>query len=281
MAGRLRDNRIPADIEPSDPVMQTVTAPDGTRTEYETHGNGPPLVLLYGGGGRRFWDPIVPSFSEDYTVVVPDRRVHDADASTDRYIQREVSDVEALIDAIDGDPILFGHSFGGLKAIETARAADVRAAIAYEPAYLVGEYREQADLAAQMQDRLDAGQPREAMKLHLKEVIHGGDIEDFDAWLGAWDGWPEAAHQAEHAVRMDRALEGRELADPLDVGAPTLLLAGSDGPSHLRDSIRTVHDRLDRSRFVEFDGLGHLGPVTGAERVTATVQSFLRTHPDL
>ena len=259
--------------------MQTVTAADGTRTEFEAHGAGPPLILLYGGGGREFWDPIVPAFSDDYTVVIPDRREHDGDAPTEGYIEREVSDVEAVIEAVDGDPILFGHSFGGLKAIETARVADVAAMIAYEPAYLVGEYREQADLAARMQEHLDAGEPREAMKLHLKEVIHGGDIEDFDSWLAAWEGWPEAAEQAEHAVRMDRALEDHELADPLEVDAPALLLAGSAGPSHLRDSIRTVHDRLDRSRFVEFDGLGHLGPVTGPEQVTASVRSFLRTHP--
>lgn len=261
--------------------MQSVTAEDSTRTEYETHGDGPPLILLYGGGGRRFWDPIVPAFSDEYTVVVPDRREHDEDAPTEGYIDREVSDVEALIDAVDGEPILFGHSFGGLKAIETARVADVRAAIAYEPAYLVGEYREQADLAARMQERLDAGEPREAMKRHLKEVIHGGDVADFDAWLESWDGWPEAARNAEHAVRMDRALERHELADSLDVDAPTLLLAGSDGPAHLRDSVRTAHARLEHSRFVEFDGLGHLGPVTGPERVISAVQSFLGTHPGL
>lgn len=261
--------------------MQTVHADDGTRIEYETHGEGPPLVLLYGGGGRRFWDPILPAFTDDYTVVVPDRRVHDADASTEGYIQREVSDVEAVIEAVDGEPILFGHSFGGLKAIEAARVAAVRAAIAYEPAYLVGEYREQADLAARMQERLDAGEPREAAKRHLKEVIHGGDVEDFDAWLDAWEGWPEAAATVEQDVLMDRALERHELADPLDTDAPALLLAGSDGPSHLRDSVRTVHDRLGHSRFVEFDGLGHLGPVEGPERVIAAVQSFLRTHPGL
>lgn len=261
--------------------MQTVTAADGTRTEYEVHGEGPPLVLLYGGGGRRFWDPIVPAFSDDYTVVVPERRVHDADASTAGYIDREVADAEAVVEAVDGDPVVFGHSFGGLQAIETARVADVAAAVAYEPAYLVGEYREQADLASRMQERLDAGEAREAMKLHLKESIHGGDIEDFEAWLDAWDGWPEAADGATHAVRMDRALERHEMADPLDADAPTLLLAGSDGPDHLRDSIRVAHDRLPHSRFVEFDGLGHLGPVTGPDRVVAAVRSFLRTHPGL
>jgi pimeloyl-ACP methyl ester carboxylesterase len=259
--------------------MQSVTSADGTRIEYERHGEGPPLILLYGGGGRRFWDPVAPAFTDDYTVVVPDRRVHGEGADTEGYVEREVADVAAVAEAIEGTPILFGHSFGGRKAIEAARKIDVRAAIAYEPAYIVGEYREQADLAARMRSHLDAGEPREAMKLHLKEVIHGGDIADFEAWLDAWEGWPEAAGEAEQAVQMDRAIERIPLAEDLDIDAPALLLAGTEGPSHLRDSVRAVHDRLERSRFVEFDGLGHLGPVEGPERVIGAVQSFLGTHP--
>jgi len=261
--------------------MKTVTAADGTRIEYERKGDGPPMVLLYGGGGRRFWDPIVPAFTDDYTVVVSDRRVHDEDADIEGYVRREVADVEAVIELFDRDPILFGHSFGGRKAIETARVAEVAAVIAFEPAYIVGKYRDQADLAARMQERLDAGQPREAMKLHLKEVIHGGESDDFGAWLNDWDGWPESAENAEHAVRMDRAIEQHPLADDLTVDAPALLLSGTEGPSHLRESVRAVHDRLSNSRLVEFDGVNHLGPVTAPERVTAEVQSFLRTHPGI
>lgn len=262
--------------------MQTVTAPDGTRTEYETHGNGPPLVLLYGGGGRRFWDPIVPSFSEDYTVVVPDRRVHDADASTDRYIQREVSDVEALIDAIDGDPILFGHSFGGLRAIETARTTPVEAVVAYEPAVLVGEYRERADLTERMQARLDEGDRRGAMRCHLRTVLHGDEIGDdrFEQWLDAWPAWPEYARFAENALRMDRAIEAYELPETLDVGAPALLLTGSEGPQHLRDSVRAVNDAIPNSRLVEFEGLGHNGPASEPAQVVETVRSFIEDATD-
>jgi pimeloyl-ACP methyl ester carboxylesterase len=52
-------------------------------------------------------------------------------------------------------------------------------------------------------------------------------------------------------------------------------LTGSEGPQHLRDSVRAVDEALTDSRLVEFDGVGHNGPVAAADRVTATVREFL------
>jgi pimeloyl-ACP methyl ester carboxylesterase len=258
--------------------MQQVTSADGTRIAYERRGEGPPLVLLHGGDTHRFWDPIVPRFVDEYAVVTPDRRGRGESGDREAYaIDREVEDARAVVDAVDGDPILFGHSFGGLQAIETAREVPVEAVVAYEPASLVGEYREQANLSERMQAHLDEGEPREAMKLHLREVLHGGEIGDgaFEAWLDAWPVWPDCVDHVENTIRMDRALERHRLPDALDVDAPTLLLTGSEGSSPLRDSVRAVHDALPNSRLVEFDGVGHSGPTEAPDRVIEAVRSFL------
>lgn len=258
--------------------MQTVTSADGTRIAYERRGEGPPLVLLHGGATHRFWDPVAPLFADDYTVVLPDRRGRGDSGDSEAYsIDREVADVRAVVDAVEGDPVLYGHSFGGLQAIEAARDVPVDAVVAYEPAYLVGEYRERADLAARMRDRFDGGEHREAMKLHLREVLHGGDVGDdeFEAWLEEWPAWPGVVEHVENAARMDRALEDHRLPDGLDVDAPSLLLTGSEAPSHLRDSVRAVREALPDGRLVEFEGLGHAGPTEAPERVAAEVRTFL------
>ena len=258
--------------------MQTVTSADGTRIAYERHGDGPPLILLHGDATRRYWDPVVPELADDYTVVVPDRRGRGESGDSEKYsLEREVEDARAVLEAVDGDPVLLGHSFGGLQAIEIARSKDVAAIVAYEPAILIGEYREEADLADQMAAKLDEGRRREAMKLHLREVLHGGEIGDeaFERWLDGWPLWPEYVRFAENTLRMNRAIEQYRLPDALDVGVPALMLTGTEGPSHLRDSIRATHEALPDSRLVEFDGVSHAGPAEAPERVVGAVRSFL------
>lgn len=258
--------------------MQTVTSADGTEIAYERHGSGPPLVLLHGDTTREFWEPIVPRFTDEYTVVVPDRRGRGDSGDRDEYsLDREVEDTRAVLEAVDGDPILFGHSFGGLQAIEAARVDPVAALVAYEPAILVGEYRDQADLADQMQAKLDEGRRREAMRLHVAEVLFGGDVEadELDRWLEEWPLWPEYVRFAENSIRQNRAIEAYSLPDALDVDAPTLLLTGTEGPSHLRDSVRAVDEALADSRLVEFEGVSHAGPAEASERVAAAVREFL------
>lgn len=259
--------------------MPTATSSDGTRIAFERHGDGPPLVLLHGGGTRDFWKPLVPRFTDEYTVVTPDRRGRGDSGDADAYsIDREIGDVRAVLETLDRDPVVFGHSFGGLLAIEVARVEPVAAVVAYEPAYLVGDYRESAGLATRMQARLDDGDRRGAMKLHLREAIHGGDVDNLDRWLAEWPGWPDCVEHVENTVRMDRALEAHQLPATLALDAPTLLLTGTDGPSHLRESVRAVRDAVPDSRLVEFDDLGHLGPVTAPDRITEAVLAHVERH---
>ena len=256
--------------------MQTVTSADGTSIAFERHGDGQPLLLLHGGSSPQYWKPIVPRLAEDYTVVVPHRRgVGESGDSEEYRLDRGVEDVRAVIDAVNRTPVLFGHSFGGLLAIETARTAPVERLIAYEPAVLVGEYRQQAELASQMQARIDNGERRQAMKFYIREVMHGGDIENLDEWLAEWPPWPDIVALTENIARINRAIEQYRLPDSLDIDAPTLLLTGTEGPPHLRDGIRAVDEALSDNQFVEFEGVGHGGPTDAPDRVTSEVRAFI------
>jgi pimeloyl-ACP methyl ester carboxylesterase len=219
---------------------------------------------------------VVPRFADDYTVIVPHRRgVGESGDSEEYSLSRGVEDVRAVIDAVEGTPILFGHSFGGLLAIETARTAPVEKLIAYEPAVLVGEYRQQADLASQMQTRIDDGERRQAMKFYIREVMHGGEIDNLDGWLAEWPPWPDIVALTENIARINRAIEQYRLPGALDIDAPTLLLTGTEGPPHLRDGIRAVDDALSDSQLVEFEGVGHGGPTEAPDRVTSEVRAFI------
>lgn len=261
--------------------MQQTQSADGMSIAYGQHGEGQPLIMLHGGmAPREYWTPVVPHV-EEYAAIIPQRPgfgtcLDDpAETTADEVLDRETRYVRRLIDAVDGEPILFGHSFGALIAIETATTAAVDAVIAYEPAILPEDYRREANLAARMDALIEDGHRREAVKRYVEQVLHPDGIDDLDAWLAEWPVWPDCVDLAEEVVRMNRAVEQYELPDRLDVEAPVLVMAGTDGPDFLRESARAVHAVLPHSRFVEFDGISHSGPGEAPERVATEVEAFL------
>lgn len=255
--------------------MQTVTATDGTSIAYEQRGDGPPLVLLHGSSTTRHaWDGIIPHLAEDFTLVVPDRRGRGDSGDGDDYdLAHEIADLRAVLDAIDGDPTVFGHSFGGLVALAAATETAIDRLVLYEPAVLVGEHRDD-DLAARMQGRLDSGEREAAMKLFFRDAGGVPAPERLPIW-------PEEVNfdLVETVIRENEAVEAYDLPAAPDVDCPTLLLTGERGPEHLREAVRTLSDRLPRSRLIEFDGMGHVGTQAAPERVADAVRSFYSTEP--
>ncbi|WP_135855189.1 alpha/beta fold hydrolase [Halorussus salinus] len=261
--------------------MPTNLPADGTEVAYERHGDGQPVILLHGGmAPREYWNPVIPHLGE-YAAVVPQRPGFGTclddpeETSADDVLEREAEYVRTLVDEVDGEPILFGHSFGALTAIEAATEAPVEAVVAYEPAVLPEEYREEADLASRMESLVEAGKRREAVERYVEQVLHPDGIDDLDAWLAEWPVWPDCVDLAEEVVRMNYAVEAYRLPDRLDVDAPVLVLTGTDGPDFLRESARAVHDALPTSRLVEFDGVSHSGPGEAPDLVWAEAESFL------
>ncbi|EMA41671.1 alpha/beta fold hydrolase [Halobiforma nitratireducens] len=268
--------------------MQTTRSEDGTEIAYERRGEGHPLVLLHGGmAPPDYWEPVVPLLDEEFAAVVPQRpgfgTCLDAPTETSAgdVLEREVAVVQSLVDDLDGDkaPILFGHSYGALTAVEAARDATVDAVVAYEPAILPDEFRRQADLADRMAAHLDRGERREAVKRYVEQVLHPDGIDDAElaAWLNEWPVWPACVDLAEEVLRMNRAVERYRLPDHLAVEESVLVLTGTDGPDFLRESARAVHEALPHSRLVEFDGISHGGPSEAPETVVAEVDAFLRS----
>jgi len=262
--------------------MVQPTSITGTDLSYDRHGTGQPMILLHGGmAPREYWLPVIPQFDE-HAAVVPQRPgfgtcLDDLDETTgDEVLERESSYVHGLVDEFEMKPILFGHSFGALTAIEAARNAAVEAVVAYEPAVLPEDYRDEAELAAQMQALIDDGEREQAVKRYVEQVLHPHGIDDFDAWLEEWPVWPDCVDLAEEVVRMNRAVEGYELPNRLDIDVPVLVMTGTNGPDFLRESARDVHEVLPHSRLVEFDEISHNGPAEAPGVVSAEVEAFLQ-----
>jgi pimeloyl-ACP methyl ester carboxylesterase len=251
--------------------MESVTSTDGTEIAYERHGEGPLLVLVHGGAGTRHsWAHLRPHLTDDYTVVLPDRRGRGASGdATDYSLAREAADVATLVDELDGEPTLFGHSFGGLVSLEAAPEVELEHLLLYEPAILPPAYRDDADLADRMQARLDAGDRRGAMGLFFEEA---GGVDDVEALPI----WPEEVNfgLVETVVRENRAVEAYEPPTGLDADVPTLLLRSEHGPAHLRESVTALHERLEGSDLVDLDGVGHSGIASAPALLAREIRAF-------
>lgn len=252
--------------------MHTCLSADGTEITYEKDGSGPPLILLHGGSGTRHsWDTLRPHLSDTATLIVPDRRGRGDSGDSDEYdLEREVADLRAIVQAVDGTPTVFGHSFGGLVALAAAADLPIERLVLYEPALLVGDHRGD-DLAARMEDQIEAGARRDAMRLFFEEAGGVTDVEQLP-----W--WPEEAriHLVDTVVRENRAVESYELPTKPEIAVPTLLLTGEYGPGFLRDGIFALDERLPESRVVELEGVGHVAIESAPERLATVVESFVQ-----
>ena len=258
--------------------MESVVSADGTEIAYETRGSGQPLVCVHGtAGSRESWRTLPARFDDDYRVVTIDRRGRGASGDGDEYsLQREVEDVEAVIDAVndnDGsdDPVLFGHSYGALVALEAADCgADVSTLVLYEPALVIGEPR--PTHGAEMRSLLEAGDPEGSVELFFRKL--GGDALVDEMPI------PAVAEIAETVVREFEVVTEYRLGD-LDVAVPTLLLVGGASPNHLQTASETTAKRLREgdstvaTQVATLDGVGHEGIKTAPKQVTAAVRPFL------
>src|SRR5688500_1638463 len=102
--------------------MQHVTSQDGTRIAYDKVGKGPALILINGAlAGRSGGAELAQLLANDFTVYSYDRRGRGDSADNKPYsVQREIEDVEALIDAAGGSAHVYGKSSGACLALQAA-----------------------------------------------------------------------------------------------------------------------------------------------------------------
>ncbi len=91
-----------------------------------------PLLFIHGGSAfGHWWDLVAPSFTEKFHTLAMDLRGHgesDWSESGDYTMAANAADVAAMVkDWGLGDPILVGHSRGGLIALRYAASPDARA----------------------------------------------------------------------------------------------------------------------------------------------------------
>lgn len=250
--------------------MKYVTSTDGAEIAYEKRGSGKPVVLIHGTSGTRHsWRALVSHLSEKHTVVTYDRRGRGKSTDSAEYgLDREVDDAMSVLDAVDGDPVLFGHSFGGLVALEVARNTELDGLVLYEPAILTEREKESHEVVARMENSIEDGNVREAVELYFRDA--GGMTDPDEEVL------QRGVSLIDTVLRECRLVESYKLDETVDTETPTLILTGENGPQHLRAAVHRLEEVIYGSRISELKGVGHVGIFSDPEQVASRVDSFLK-----
>ena len=126
--------------------MPTVTSNDGTFIAYDRTGEGPALVLVSPAFGTRAGQAsLAAALAPSFTVFAYDRRGRGDSGDTAPYaVEREIEDLEAVLDAAGGSAYVFGHSSGAVLALDAARVlpSKITKLALYEPPFIIDASRQ-------------------------------------------------------------------------------------------------------------------------------------------
>ena len=158
--------------------MQTVISADGTKIAFDSHGDGPAVILIGGAlSYRRFKKMVELSelITENSTVINYDRRGRgDSDEAGPFALEREIEDIAALIAAAGGAASLSGCSSGGALALRAAGAGiGVRRVSVYEAPFMVDPDGKlpTPDYSQRLNELVSAGDDSGAVKHFMRNAM--------------------------------------------------------------------------------------------------------------
>jgi pimeloyl-ACP methyl ester carboxylesterase len=158
--------------------MNKVSSDDGTEIAFETKGSGPAVILVDGALTYRSFGPmphLAELLSTHFTVYTYDRRGRGESSNSMAYsIEREVEDIEALIQKAGGSTFIYGISSGACLALEAAiKLVDkIKKLALYEPPYNSDKASSQewVNYREQLEKLLAAGRRGDAVALFMQFV---------------------------------------------------------------------------------------------------------------
>jgi pimeloyl-ACP methyl ester carboxylesterase len=246
-------------------TMNTLSSPDGTTIAYDEQGQGPALILVDGaltvhssGSGE-----LARLLASRFTVYGFDRRGRGGSGDTLPYaVDREVDDIEALIDRAGGPAFLYGHSSGGPLAMRAAvrLGGKVSKIALYEPPYNNDPGAQQAwsQYLRELRQALGAGRPGDAVALFLRFL--GTPAKQIDVMRRA-PFWPGMEAVGPTLAYDHAAIMGEPWSVPAGLAArvpvPALVLAGDAGLAFMPETARALSQAIPHGQMRILAGQTH------------------------
>ena len=248
-------------------AAKSVTSKDGTSIAFDRVGEGPALVCVGGAlSERSAWAPYAKLLAPKFTVITYDRRGRGESGDTAPYAaEREIEDLEALIDEAGGSAFVHCQSSGAVLSLEaTARLPGKVAKLSlYEPPFIIDDSRPPppADYVEHIAELIAGDRRGEAVEYWMTAVV--GAPQAAVAQMKGTPAWP-AMEALAHTLPYDIAVLGGNMAGkPLPfehwstVTMPTLVMDGSASPDWIRGSARALAAGLPNAQHRSLEGQQH------------------------
>jgi pimeloyl-ACP methyl ester carboxylesterase len=247
--------------------MKTVKSKDGTTIAYDQSGGGPVVILIDGALQYRAFDQgmaqLADLLSQHFTVIHYDRRGRGDSTDTQPYaLEREIEDIEAIIDKVGEPAYLYGISSGAALAMHAAiKLGDkVKKLAMYEAPYNDDEASRQVwkEYAKKLAELLAADRKGDAVG-HFMMLV-GASPEDVEGirQTPMWPLWetvaPTLAYDHIAALGEDGIVPVEQAAR---VSVPTLVMDGGASFPFMHATAVTLADAMPKGQQRTLDGQTH------------------------
>lgn len=253
--------------------MKIVTSKDGTTIAYDQSGSGPVVIFVDGALQYRAFDQgmaaLADLLSKHFTVIHYDRRGRgdSTDMQADTFepqsaLEREIEDIEALIDEAGGSASLYGISSGAALAMEAAiKLGDkIKKLAMYEAPYNSDEAARQAwrEYVKKLRELLAAGRKGDAVRLFVMLVgASAADVEGMHQHP-MWPLWEAVAPSLAYDHIADL---GEDASVPTEraarVAVPTLVMDGAESFPFMHDTAKTLANAIPNAQHRTLEGQTH------------------------
>lgn len=262
--------------------MKTVTSKDGTTIAFDLSGQGPVVILVDGALQYRAFDQgmaeLADLLAKHFTVIHYDRRGRGDSGDSHTYeLEREIEDIEALIDGAGGSASLYGISSGAALALEAAMAlgSKVKKLAMYEPPYNDDENARKGwrEYSQKLSELVTAGRAGDAVG-HFMMLV--GMPPDQLEGMHQHEMWPlwEAVGLT---LAYDAVAMGKDSSIPTKraakVSAPTLIMTGSQTFPFMHGTAVALAKAIPNAQHHTLEGQTH---EVSAEALAPVLTNFFK-----
>jgi pimeloyl-ACP methyl ester carboxylesterase len=242
-------------------MTQKVISKDGTKIVYTKTGSGPMLIQVLGALNKRGrGEKLADLLKKQYTVISYDRRGRgDSEDSSSYTVDKEVNDLEAIIDDIGEKAYLCGHSSGGILVLHAAKklCQKISGIAVYEVPY--NDNPDALKIAKNYKSSLlhflNHSQYDEAVALFVKSV--GVSDKQIAAMkkLPMWKGLTAMAP----TLRYDtiELMESYPRIHIKQISVPALVMYGEASPLFMAETAKTLSTQLPKANLTSLKGQTH------------------------